>query len=51
MREEPRAKLAGFWVDCTADVDNKAKKMSALALLSRYRAELSGLLSPHIELK
>jgi hypothetical protein len=29
MREKPSAKLTGFWVDCTADVDNKAKKMSA----------------------
>ena len=47
MREEPRAKLTGFCVDYKADVDNKAKKMSALALSPSYQAELTGSLSLH----
>jgi len=45
MREEPSAKLTGFYLDYRADVDNKAKKMSAFAISPSYRTELTGSLS------
>jgi len=34
-------------VDCSADVDSKAKRMSALAVSPSYQLELTGSLSLH----